>query len=178
MAKKKSLKVDDRIKKNAANNKWFQNAAKSMGFTAIDIVKDLMPNTSDFVEYNKADAMDMMRELRSNTGSRQMVNRQFKNIPQVKAANDALKNIKADLKSGNLNNKARQNEFDFDDMDFNFGVFDENDQLEFIDDDNDDKQKQPVTVINTLPLAKMINAGTEATVSTMVAVADQQMAIE
>ena len=67
-------------------------------------------------------------------------------------------------------------------MDFNFGVFDESDKLDFIDENEneneDDKQNQPVNVIDTLPLAKMINAGTEATVSTIVDVADQQMAIE
>ena len=179
MAKGKPIKVDNRVKKASVNSKWFQNVARSMGFTAADIVKDLMPNTSDFLEYNTADTMDMITDMRTNMSSRQMVNRQFKNIPQIKSVNNVLKNMKTDIKSGNLNNRSREQEFDFDDMDYGFGDWGD-EPLEFIDEEEPkaEVKPNPPTVINTLPLAKMINASTEATVSTMVAVADQQMAIE
>ena len=179
---KKNIKVQNRIKKQKPDNQWFQNVAKSMGFTAADIVKDLLPNTNDFLEYTASDTFKMISDMKSNMSSRQMVNRQFKNIPQIKIANDAIKNMKSDLMSGKLYNKSRSEEFDFDDMDFGFGAFDDEDGMSFIDDDNDSGSSEDKTthqtVINTLPLAKMINNSTEATVSTMVAVAEQQMAVE
>ncbi len=87
----KPMKVQNRIKKSSANSQWFQNVARSMGFTAADIVKDLMPNTTDFLEYNSADTMSMITDMRTNTSSRQMLNRQFKNIPQIKSVNQALR---------------------------------------------------------------------------------------
>ena len=86
--------VNDRVKKQPSNNQWFQNAAKSLGFTSAEIVKDLMPNTAEFVDWNKSDTMDLLKSMRTNSSSRNMVNKQFKNIPQIKAASDILKNAK------------------------------------------------------------------------------------
>lgn len=163
--------VDDRIKKQPSNNQWFQNAAKSLGFSTAEIVKDLMPNTADFIDWNKTDTMDLLKSLRTNHSSRSMVNKQFKNIPQIKAASDILKNAKEDLLSGNFNNKER--EFDFDDLDFGFGDITDEDKDMFINED----QNNPI-IIDTMPLAKIINSGNEATIDTMINVAEQQMAIE
>lgn len=176
---KKPIKVQNRIKKSSANSQWFQNVAKSMGFTAADLVKDLMPNTNDFLSYNSADAMNMLSDMRTRASSRQMLTRQFKNIPQIKAAEKAMENIKADLMSGNFNNKTREKEYDFDDdMDYGFGDFSDG-GVEFIDNEETPvNQTHNTTVINNLPLAKVIHANTEATVDTMINIAEQQMAIE
>ena len=178
---KKTVKIQDRIKKNVPDNEWFRNAAKSLGFTSAEIVKDLMPSTSDFLSYNKSDAMDLVKELRSNTNGRNMIGRQFQNIPQIKAAADVLKNARADIKSGKFYNMDRLTEFD-DDMDLEFGdLFGEDGGVTFFDDEEDSGSQpssQQPTVIDTLPLAKVISSSTEATVNTMIAVADQQMAFQ
>lgn len=165
--------VNDRVKKQPSNNQWFQNAAKSLGFTSAEIVKDLMPNTAEFVDWNKSDTMDLLKSMRTNSSSRNMVNKQFKNIPQIKAASDILKNAKEDILSGNFNNKDR--EFEFDDMDFNFGdILDDNETNDMFIEEG----KNNPTIIDTMPLAKVINSGNEATVETMINVAEQQMAVE
>ena len=178
---KKTVKIQDRIKKNVPDNEWFRNAAKSLGFTSAEIVKDLMPSTSDFLSYNKSDTMDLIKELRSNTNGRNMIGRQFQNIPQIKAAADVLKNARADIKSGKFYNMDRLTEFD-DDMDFEFGdLFGEDGGVTFFDDEEgsgSQPSSQQPTVIDTLPLAKVISSSTEATVNTMIAVADQQMAFQ
>ena len=178
---KKTVKIQDRIKKNVPDNEWFRNAAKSLGFTSAEIVKDLMPATSDFLSYNKSDAVDLVKELRSNTNGRNMIGRQFKNIPQIKAAVDVLNNARADIKSGKFYNMDRLSEFD-DDMDFEFGdLFGEDGGVTFFDDEEDlesQPSSQQPTVIDTLPLAKVVSSSTEATVNTMIAVADQQMAFQ
>lgn len=164
--------VNERVKKQPSNNQWFQNAAKSLGFTSAEIVKDLMPNTAEFVDWNKSDTMELLKSMRTNSSSRNMVNKQFKNIPQIKAASDILKNAKEDLMSGNFNNKTR--EFEFDDMDFGFGdMLDDTDNSIMIEED-----KNSPTIIDTMPLAKLINSGNEATIETIVNVAEQQMAVE
>ena len=164
--------VNDRVKKQPSNNQWFQNAAKSLGFTSAEIVRDLMPNTAEFVDWNKSDTMDLLKSMRTNSSSRNMVNKQFKNIPQIKAASDILKNAKEDIMSGNFNNKDR--EFEFDDMDFGFG-----DMLDDIDKDMlVEEDKNSPTIIDTMPLAKIINSGKEAAIETMINVAEQQMAVE
>ena len=164
--------VNDRVKKQPSNNQWFQNAAKSLGFTSAEIIKDLLPNTAEFVDWNKSDTMDLLKSMRTNSSSRSMVNKQFKNIPQIKAASDILKNVKEDIMSGNFNNKER--EFEFDDMDFGFG--------DMLDDDSKDmiinEDKNNPTIIDTMPLAKIINSSNEATLETMINVAEQQMAVE
>ena len=165
--------VNDRVKKQPSNNQWFQNAAKSLGFTSAEIVKDLMPNTAEFVDWNKSDTMDLLKSMRTNSSSRNMVNKQFKNIPQIKAASDILKNAKEDILSGNFNNKDR--EFEFDDMDFNFGdILDDNETNDMFIEEG----KNNPTIIDTMPLAKVINSGNEATIETMINVAEQQMAVE
>jgi flagellum-specific peptidoglycan hydrolase FlgJ/phage-related protein len=188
MAKNNSDNFSNRIKKVVPENKWLVNVAKSLGFTSMEIIQDLLPNTTNFVDWNKdeiSDTMNMIREMRSSTGIRNTFTKQFENIPQIKTANKALQNIKSDLKSGKFYNNDRLNSFDDDDMDWGFGDDFGDDTIEFIDDDDEDSStpsestsKPPVAVINTMPLAKAINTSTEATVNTMLSVAEQQMAVE
>ena len=187
----KDNNLNNRIKKIIPNNQWMINVGKSLGFTTMEIVQDLMPNTTDFVSWNKndiKDTMDMVKGMRQNTGSRNLFNKQFSTIPQIKAANEILANIKEDLKTGKFVNKDREKEIEnFDDLGYDYGgLFGEEDRLEFLDDEEDDSPQQntsmpnitPTTVIDTLPLAKAISNNTEVTVKTMMAVADQQMNVE
>ena len=179
MSKKKKIKLDKRVKKMANNSSYARNVLKSMGFTSIDLVKDLMPNTTEFINSN-SDSMSIIKDIRSNIVNRKTMGTQFKTIPQLREVENAFKNIKEDLKSGNFNNKTRENENPFDDdMDFGFGdMFGDDDSgVEFLDDEPS-SMSNPPTIIDTMPLAKMIGNSTEATVNTMIAVADQQMAIE
>lgn len=187
MAKPGKNKPSTKMSKAPVGSKWFNNVAKSMGITTRDLIKDLTPNTSDFLEYNASDTFDMIKEMRTNMGVRSNLNKQISNIPQIGIGKEALNNILADIKSGNLNNKDRETEGDFgDDLDFSFGgVFDEDDSISF-GDENDEGTEQTVTVnqhktnniLDTLPIAKAMNANTEATVNAIATVADQNIALE
>jgi hypothetical protein len=177
---KKKIKLDRRVKKMANNSNWTRNMLRSMGFTATDLVKDLMPNTAEFAQSN-SQVTDIIKDVRRNITNRKVMNAQFKNIPGLKTVDEVFKNIKEDIKSGNLNNKDRENSFgNFGDSDFDFGfdsdMFGGDDVVEFLDDES--PVNQPPTIIDTMPLARAINSSTEATVTTMMAVADQQMTIE
>ena len=189
MGKDKDIK--NRIKKVVPENQWLMNVTKSLGFASMDVIKDLIPNTYSTVDWNKdtiISAADMVKDLRDNNGIRNSFSKQFKNIPHVKIANNAINNALADIKSGNLYNQNRSlgldenGEFSFDDF-----SFDDDSGPMFIDDDgsggeedssSDGNSRPPVTIINTMPLAKTIASSTEATVNTMVGIAEQQMAVE
>ena len=197
MAKDSKKDIKNRIKKATPQaNEWLVNVTKSFGFASLDVVKDLIPNTYSTVDWNKdvvINTADMIKDIRKNNGIRNAFNKQFQNLPQLQVVKDIKNNILEDIKSGKLYNQNRalglndDGEFNFDDF-----SFDDGDGPIFIDDDGSGSDtsgespdnsgggggRTPVTVINTMPLAKTISASTEATVSTMVGIAEQNMAIE
>ena len=175
---KKKIKLDNRVKKMANNSNWTRNVLKSMGFTSDDLIRDLMPNTADFMNSN-SQVTDIIKDIRGNITKRKVMGTQMKTIPGLKTVETVFNNIKDDLKSGNFNNRDRENSFGDDSFDFGFddNMFGDEGLVEFLDDDSSPSNTPP-TIIDTMPLAKAINGSTEATVNTMIAVADQNMAIQ
>ena len=184
--KNKRKKLDERVKKSAVNNQWMRNVLKSMGYTSVDLVRDLLPSTGNFVIDNRDNMVNLANGIRANVSPRRLINNQFKNLPQVKAMDEIMKNIKDDLRSGNFNNVDREMEFDDSGMDFGFGSFDDDDlfggSVQFFDEDedgnSDNNDGQPTTFIDTMPLARAINSSTQATVGAIVTAANQQMALD
>ena len=190
MAKDSEKNIKDRIKKVVPQNEWLVNVTKSLGFASLDVVKELIPNTYSTADWNKdfvMSATEMAKNIRDNNGIRNAFNRQFGNLPQVKAAKKVRENALADLRSGKLYNQNRELGLN-DDGEFDFSFDDDSGPI-FIDDDgsgddgdytesNDNANKPPVTIINTMPLAKTISASTEANITTMNAIAEQNMAVE
>ena len=173
MAKKtKKFNVNERLKKQPVDSNWLQNAGKSLGITAFDVVKEMFPATYEFVDFNQDTVRDLIVDLKKNVGSKRMLVNQIKNLPHMQIASDALKNARDDLKSGKFNNQDRFGDnfdFGFDDSD----LFGDDDEFQIFDDepsiDGDENQgPTPSTVIDTMPLARAINSGTQATVSTMI----------
>ena len=182
--------VKDRIKKSMPNNQWFINVGKSLGFASMETIKSLLPETSDSISWNKdvvVNTADLVKEIRNNNGVRKMFGRQLSNLPQVKAGKTLIDNALADLKSGNLYNRNRELGLN-DDGDFDFGDFgfDDSDDFSFVDDEGSDAEqtsdnnssRPPVTVINTMPLAKTMANAAEANITAMSAIAEQNIAIE
>ena len=196
MAKKvQKMDINDRVRKMTLDNEWLMNVGKSLGFISRDMITELIPNTSDFVSWNAdvaKNGIQLVQEVRANNGIRNMFSKQLKMIPQVQILEQGRKNLWEDIKSGKIYNNDRiqgmstndDGSFDFSDDDL-FGDV----NVSFIDDEEEPGSTEegtsseggtrpPVTVINTMPLAKTMQASTEATIGTMNAIADQQMAIE
>ena len=191
MADTKRHNIRERVKKGPINSEWFNNVAKSMGFISMDIAKELMPNTADFMSQNAADTMRMVQDMRKNISSRNMVDRQTKQIPQIEMGRNMLRNTLADIKSGNIYNKERlysQDKYDTSDgMDDD--IFGDDGGIEFLNDDDDDmfvndddssvtinKNNTVRNVIDMMPLSNVVAAGTQATVQALDAVNTQNRA--
>ena len=191
----KKINVKDRIKKKMPESEWFRNVGKSIGYTTMDLITDIMPNTSDAISWNKENmttALDLVSDIRKNNGVRNMFNKQIKNLPQVKLLEQIKQNALDDIKSGKFYNKDRTPGGSFgDDGDFGFDddLFGDVD-VQFIDDEgettdfdnetstSDNGSRPPITVINTMPLAKAVQSSTVATIETMSSIAGQQLAVE
>ena len=190
MAKDSKKDLKDRIKKAVPQNDWLVNVAKSIGFTSLDVVKELIPDNYSTLDWNKdvIDVSSIIKDIRDNNGVRKMFSRQLGNLPHIKLARDGISNIAADLKSGKLYNDDRvlgldeDGNFTFDDFSFDDSGF------EFIDDDSGDEEndnvdeniesRPPIAIINTMPLAKAISSSAEANVDAIGLLADQNSAIE
>jgi len=144
---------------------WFKNAAKSMGYAGLDLLKETMPATMDTVDMNKEFAVNLVNSLRQNKNSKK-----FGNIEQNLSGKalenwNTVKEIKAnaisDLKSGRFYNKERASKFadefgldGFDENDFSFDVSDD------LNDDNfesDDNSVEPKVVVPTVNITSNIN---------------------
>ena len=123
---------------------YIKNVGKSVKLVAVDYVKEISPNTSEFLETNE----DLFKEIYSAT-------RNYKET--IKAANTSIKNSKVyeaasvlksslleDLKTGNWYNKEREDamgakaldmDMDFEDFEFDSSAF------SFDDDDDSDAAK-------------------------------------
>lgn len=178
MARNEHVSIKQRIRKSPIEASWFTNVAKSMGFATTDLVKELMPNTANFMEQNASDTMRMVQDMRKNITSRNMVSRQLKQIPQIQMGKRMLRNTLDDIKSGKIYNKDRLytndefDEFNFDDDDgmfFDDGVdfFDDNDDNAFDDGNNNvtiNKNNTVRNVIDMMPLANVVAGSAQATV--------------
>ena len=169
-------------------NTWFKNVIKSMGYTSIDLIKDIAPATSDFVETNNDVSMNIINAMRGKVTQEKFMDRTMDQVsPLVKMSSQGLKNALEDIKTGNFYNKEREQQYmdnitseleddmfgDFEDDDFDFGgEFDDNfDETDMFVEDEEKPSKpkvQPVKVVNDtskpsdfLPAAQMI-AGSNA----------------
>ena len=188
MPKESNRDIKDRVKKVMPENEWLKNVSKSLGFASLDVVKELIPNTASTVNWNKnvINPAELIRTVRDNNGVRNMFNKQIKNLPHLKMMQEAKANALADLRSGNIYNQNRGLGMT-DDGEFDFS-FEDTGDFEIIDDDGsggnfdtsdeDRGGRPPVTVINTMPLAKAMATSTEATINTMTAIAEQNVSLE
>lgn len=111
------------------SNSWMGNALRSVGFSAFDVLEELMPATIDVAKVTATtgkDIADNIRKMRSQDRTlRNAIERNY----YVGLGTKVLKNSIEDLKSGKFYNKERADKF-FDDMnddmmdfgeDFDFG---------------------------------------------------------
>lgn len=125
-------------KNTKMNTKWLNNALRSIGVTSKASLKSMAPNISDAVSTGAKTSKNLITNIKSSKNGIDGVMNTLRTNRYVSIAEKAYNNALADLKSGNFNNTAREEEYqekllfgdsfnidDFDDSDFSFGDDDE-----------------------------------------------------
>lgn len=167
------------------NSTWFQNALKSVGAASGDIIKELLPYTSESASNVMGVAKDVRNTIRKSAATGRTVTGQLEKNNLIQMGRNALKNAADDLKSGKLYNSDRGvdfgGDFNFDDIDMSFGDSDEADESSY----GDNTVINNVNTIDSsavLAVRDSVNnqtnatiAGATATVNTIVAATSNMM---
>ena len=95
-----------------SSSSWLKNATMSIGVSLKDVGAEMMPTTFESVRNVTTEFSSMytfLRDFKSDGGVDNLTNA-FNNNEYTTMIKSAFSNIKADLKSGNLNNKDREME--------------------------------------------------------------------
>lgn len=167
---------------------WMKNVAKSLGYTGVDILKSTMPeltgtlkSAKDTISDAKA-ALDSVKDIKGRKKFDALA--KINTDEYLSKAIQLKENIISDIKSGNLNNKSREDEasmggmFNEDDFDFDFDFEDE--------DGNFDESEADVVVPNVNinaninknnPMVKAVQQETATMTSIAAATANRDVAI-
>ena len=127
---------------------WLSNVSKSIGGIVKDSISEMIPNMTAVQNETKKEFENISR-LATSTNKKSTFQDMLNKNPYVSLAKTAMKNIASDIKTGNLNNKQREDEVmealfggasmsdfdaDFSDEDFDFdsdmfGDFDSDDDF-------------------------------------------------
>lgn len=176
MPAKKSPNTKQRSKRNSAQ--WIRNAAKSLGMTGLDVVKEIIPNTADIVESTAQGAKDISNTIRSST-SINKVQSQLSRNRYVRLGQTALKNALEDLKAGNFYDNTSRGFGGFGDSDsgMNFGDLDPDEgQVNVINNDLSSESKAHLAEISRRQSESILTAA-QAQINTNIATTSARMAL-
>ena len=117
---------------------WLSNAIKSVGYSSMDIIKDMMPNTVELGQSAAQSATDIKDSIRNLGTQRGKLKSAFNESIYGQLTKEAIQNTIADFKSGDFYNRSRELAYaekamEFDDDDFDFGFDDDFDDTEDFD---------------------------------------------
>lgn len=117
---------------------WLSNAMKSVGYSSMDILNDMMPNTVALGQSAAQSATDIKDSIRNLGSQRGKLKSAFNGSIYGQLTKEAIQNTIADFKSGDFYNRSRELEYaekamTSDDDDFDFGFDDDFDDTEDFD---------------------------------------------
>lgn len=89
---------------------YIKNIGKSVVYSTIDYTKENAPATSEFLESNEELFKDVYHSIRDFRGTLKRATDAVKDTPIYKESGNAFRNAIADIKSGKLYNKEREDE--------------------------------------------------------------------
>lgn len=106
--RKSNVKNTISTKSKKINTPWLKNAIKSIGASSVDVFKDISPNIYDIAS-ESSKSINHLGQIAKGAGGRNgTINSALQSNRYVKAGKDVIKNTIEDLKSGNFNNTARE----------------------------------------------------------------------
>lgn len=116
--------------RNGKKSNWAKNFGNSVKFSAIDILKDIAPNTASTMENSRDSINDVVKEIRDLRSGQSQMLQAISNSPFIKYSAQAAKNAVSDIKSGRINNQQRVDQMMEDEMN-NFGMDDGDTEIDF-----------------------------------------------
>ena len=109
------------VKKTAStiNSKWLSNTLKSMGVAGTQVIKDLMPATSETFSSTTRAVSDTINAVRSAGNSNKRMSDVLQKNPVIKVGQEFFKNAIEDIRTGNIYNTDREMGSD-DDLNMDF----------------------------------------------------------
>lgn len=152
-------------RKDGKRSNWIKNFGKSVGYSGIDILKELSPSVFETGEQASQSVTSIMKELKDiRTGQKRLMDT-MERAPIMKYSAKFVENAIKDLRTGKFNNQDRINKMIEDDMnegmeDFDFS-FDDGDGGSMSFEPSDDTEG-PTIKMDTSPIAA-IQPGIEST---------------
>lgn len=142
--------------KNAIS--YIKNVGKSVAFTTMDVVKDMVPVYQNFVDTNGDTTKSIYKSVKNLRKNAMQIPNKIMESPYGKFGKTYLSNLTSDLKSGNFYNKERIKKYDDnaanqfmginDDLDSDFGSFDETPDFDNLDSwDNEPSTNEMIDIV-------------------------------
>lgn len=113
---------------NGNDGGWLANAIKSVGYSASDVVSDILPATMGTIKTVSENSKDIIDQMRQSKSQLKRLTKSFEQNAYIGMGKDMFKNALEDLKSGKFYNKDRESKsggsgsFGFNESDFDFEV--------------------------------------------------------
>ena len=117
---------------------YLKNVGKSVKLASIDYLKDIAPNTSEFLETNEELFKEIYSATRNYKDTIKAANTSIKNSKVYEAATTLKTSLLEDLKTGKFYNKEREDALGAKALDMDFDFEDDFDMSSFTFDDDDD----------------------------------------
>lgn len=170
-------------RKNPRGLTWFNNVAKSLGYTTSQLISELAPSMSEFTATNTEYGKELLSDIRDLRTSGNKLKGAFDASSQMGHLRTAMKNAMADIKSGKIYNKEREDSIHDDGENFEFGM----DDFEFDGDANKGNVVVPNLKVNIKniqppmnknnPMLKIMQRQTQAIYETTQMTVDTNMKI-
>ena len=118
---KRNYKLDKK-NVNTASLSWFKNVAKSLGYSATELLGEIVPASTDMIVSNVDFSKEVVSSIRESYENKTKISQAMNTNKYTGILKKALKNAREDLKSGNIYNKEREmstfdDGFELDDFD-------------------------------------------------------------
>lgn len=120
-----SIPANRKTRLNTKSNSWLSNAAKSLGYSSLDVLSEILPNTINMSKNALETSQDLINDFKDFKTVKSRLSQTMENNVYLDLMKEWKSNAVDDLKTGKFYNKERQDEafnedFDFD-MDFDVG---------------------------------------------------------
>lgn len=122
-----SIPSNRKTRLNTKSNSWLSNAAKSLGYSSLDVLSEILPNTINMSKNALESSQDLINDFKDFKTVKSRLSQTMENNVYLDLMKEWKTNAVDDLKTGKFYNKERQDEAFNEDIDMDFDVGDDSD---------------------------------------------------